>query len=69
MRSDLRFYHKLISNTGKDFPEDASEEEVVQYVQELRDDPEVNGILVQLPLPKHMDSDKVLDIIGKSVKS
>lgn len=35
------------------------------YVKELVDDPEINGILVQLPLPKHMDEDKVLDLIGK----
>lgn len=45
------------------FPEDASEEEVLAKVEELNKDPKVNGILVQLPLPKHIDSDKVLNAL------
>ena len=44
-------------------PEDAKEEEVLAKVEELNKDPKVNGILVQLPLPKHIDSDKVLNAI------
>ncbi len=42
------------------FPEDAKEEEVLAKVEELNKDPEFHGILVQLPLPKHIDTDKVL---------
>jgi len=45
------------------FPEDANEEVVLTKVDELNKDPKVNGILVQLPLPKHIDSDKVLNAI------
>ena len=45
------------------FPEDAPEEEVLAKVEELNKDPKFHGILVQLPLPKHIDSDKVLNAI------
>ena len=45
-------------------PEDAREEEVLAKVEELNNDPRFHGILVQLPLPKHIDSDKVLNAIN-----
>jgi methylenetetrahydrofolate dehydrogenase (NADP+)/methenyltetrahydrofolate cyclohydrolase len=44
-------------------PADTSEEEVLALVRRLNADPEVHGILVQLPLPKQIDSDKVLGLI------
>ena len=44
-------------------PEDASQEEVESLVKELNADPKVNGILVQLPLPWHLDEEKVLQAI------
>jgi methylenetetrahydrofolate dehydrogenase (NADP+)/methenyltetrahydrofolate cyclohydrolase len=44
-------------------PEDAGEEEVLAKVEQLNNDPRFHGILVQLPLPKHIDSDKVLNVI------
>ncbi|KWT70963.1 Methylenetetrahydrofolate dehydrogenase (NADP+) [Hyphomicrobium sulfonivorans] len=43
--------------------EDTPEEEVLELVRKLNADPAVNGILVQMPLPKHMDSNKVLELI------
>jgi methylenetetrahydrofolate dehydrogenase (NADP+)/methenyltetrahydrofolate cyclohydrolase len=45
------------------FPEDAKEEEVLAKVEELNKDPKFHGILVQLPLPKHIDTNKVLNTI------
>ncbi len=45
------------------FPQDAKEEEVLSKVEELNKDPKFHGILVQLPLPKHIDSDKILNAI------
>jgi methylenetetrahydrofolate dehydrogenase (NADP+)/methenyltetrahydrofolate cyclohydrolase len=39
---------------------DASEDEVLRAVRRLNDDPEVDGILVQLPLPRHIDRIAVL---------
>ncbi len=45
------------------FPETASEAELLAKVDELNADPKVHGILVQLPLPKQIDADKVLERI------
>jgi len=44
-------------------PENASEEELLSKVKELNKAEHVEGILVQLPLPKHIDADKVLNAI------
>ncbi len=44
-------------------PEDTSEEDVVALVRKLNDDDAVDGILVQLPLPKHISSDRVINEI------
>jgi methylenetetrahydrofolate dehydrogenase (NADP+)/methenyltetrahydrofolate cyclohydrolase len=41
-------------------PVETSEEELLATVDRLNQDPEIHGILVQLPLPKHVDSQKVL---------
>jgi 5,10-methylene-tetrahydrofolate dehydrogenase/methenyl tetrahydrofolate cyclohydrolase len=53
-----------ISTVGRNFPETATQDEVQSYVGELNEDPSVNGILVQLPLPDHMDSNAVCDMIS-----
>lgn len=45
-------------------PENASEEEILQIVKEFNENPSVHGILVQLPLPKHMDQERVLGAIS-----
>jgi methylenetetrahydrofolate dehydrogenase (NADP+)/methenyltetrahydrofolate cyclohydrolase len=45
------------------YPEDATEEQLLAKVNELNKDPKFHGILVQLPLPKHINADKVLDAI------
>ena len=44
-------------------PIDTSEEELLNIVDSLNKNQDVNGILVQLPLPDHINSDKVLDKI------
>lgn len=49
-----------INSFGFDLPGDASQEEVEALVRKLNADPAVNGILVQLPLPKHLDEERVL---------
>jgi len=43
-----------------DLPVDATEEQVLDTVQQLNENPEVHGILVQLPLPDQVDTSKVL---------
>jgi methylenetetrahydrofolate dehydrogenase (NADP+) / methenyltetrahydrofolate cyclohydrolase len=40
--------------------ENTSEEELINLIKKLNKDPKVNGILVQLPLPKHINEDKVI---------
>lgn len=44
-------------------PSSISEQELLAIIQELNASPEVHGILVQLPLPKHIDENKVLQSI------
>ncbi len=45
-------------------PIDISEENLLKIVEDLNNDESVNGILVQLPLPKHINMDRVLDTIS-----
>ena len=46
-----------------DYPETATQAEVMAKLAELNADPAVHGILVQLPLPKHLDETAVLEAI------
>ncbi len=45
-------------------PESTTEEELLSEIQRLNDDPEVDGILVQLPVPKHINEDRVIEAIS-----
>ncbi|MBQ8707690.1 MAG: bifunctional methylenetetrahydrofolate dehydrogenase/methenyltetrahydrofolate cyclohydrolase FolD [Succinivibrionaceae bacterium] len=45
------------------YPADISQEELLARIDELNSDDELDGILVQLPLPKHIDSTKVIERI------
>ena len=45
-------------------PEDVSEKELLERIAQLNDDPTVHGILVQLPLPKHINQDLVIESIS-----
>lgn len=44
-------------------PEQTSEVELLEVLHKLNNDPSVDGILVQLPLPKHLDEQKVIETI------
>ncbi|MBE0367333.1 bifunctional methylenetetrahydrofolate dehydrogenase/methenyltetrahydrofolate cyclohydrolase FolD [Pseudoalteromonas sp. MMG013] len=46
-----------------DLPGDTSEAQLLELVDSLNNDPEVDGILVQLPLPENLDAEKVLERI------
>lgn len=48
-----------IRSLSFELPEETTEEELLSLIDELNHREDVNGILVQLPLPKHMDEDKV----------
>lgn len=45
------------------YDENITEEELLKEVERLNNDPEIDGILVQLPLPKHIDSDRIIRAI------
>jgi len=45
-------------------PDDTTQAELVALVEKLNDDPKIHGILVQLPLPKHIDENAVIDAIS-----
>ncbi|MGO2478121.1 MAG: tetrahydrofolate dehydrogenase/cyclohydrolase catalytic domain-containing protein, partial [Pseudoalteromonas sp.] len=46
-----------------DLPNTATEEQLLTLIDELNQDQEVDGILVQLPLPKGLDAEKILERI------
>ena len=54
-----------IENTTIVLPEETAEEALLQKVRELNADDTVDGILVQLPLPKHISEAKVIEAIAR----
>ncbi|WOL13172.1 bifunctional protein FolD 4, chloroplastic-like [Canna indica] len=58
-----------INSYEVNLPEDITEEEVVKHIASFNDDSAVHGILVQLPLPRHMKEENILNAvnIGKDV--
>lgn len=46
-----------------DLPASIKQEALIQLINDLNDNPEVNGILVQLPLPKHIDTETIIETI------
>ena len=53
-----------IHSVGHDLPGEATQEEVETLVRTLNADPAINGILVQLPLPSHLDEEAILSAIS-----
>ena len=45
------------------FDENTTEAEVINQIKLLNQDPTVDGILIQLPLPNHLDTNKLLDLV------
>ena len=52
-----------VKSLSYELPETTTEKELLDLVKELNERDDVNGILVQLPLPKHIDEDKVIEAI------
>ena len=52
-----------INSIRKDLPADVSQEELERVITELNDDDACTGYIVQLPLPKHLDENRVLELI------
>jgi methylenetetrahydrofolate dehydrogenase (NADP+)/methenyltetrahydrofolate cyclohydrolase len=59
--------HKVgINSQVVRLPENTSESDLVATIEKLNQDEAVHGILVQLPLPKHLDAEKVLGHVAES---
>jgi methylenetetrahydrofolate dehydrogenase (NADP+)/methenyltetrahydrofolate cyclohydrolase len=52
-----------IDSISVELPENISQEDLEKRVLELNEDAKVDGILVQLPLPKHLNTNKILELI------
>lgn len=44
-------------------PEETTEDKIIELINNLNNDSDVNGIIVQMPLPKHLDADKIVEQI------
>lgn len=53
-----------IESRSFELPESTSEDELLKLISELNDDDSVHGILVQLPVPKHIDEGRVIEAIS-----
>ena len=53
-----------IDSLSYELPEETTEEELLELIDKLNKDDAVNGILVQLPVPKHIDEDKIIKAIS-----
>ena len=73
VRKDSQTYVKMkkkackkagIKSFSHDLPEDITQDELLKVVRDLNANPEVHGILVQLPLPEHIDDEEILGAIS-----
>lgn len=55
-----------IDSLSYELPESTSQQELLELIQELNERKDVNGILVQLPLPAHIDEDTIIKAISPS---
>lgn len=53
-----------IESLSYELPEETTEQELLDLVERLNKDDSVHGILVQLPVPKHIDGDKIIQTIS-----
>lgn len=53
-----------IDSLSYELPEETTEKELLELIDKLNKDDAVNGILVQLPVPKHIDEDKIIKAIS-----
>lgn len=52
-----------ITSLHRELPESATQDEILEVIDELNNNPACTGYIVQLPLPDHVDTDKVLEAI------
>jgi methylenetetrahydrofolate dehydrogenase (NADP+)/methenyltetrahydrofolate cyclohydrolase len=67
VRNKVRTSHELGIKSIEVTPdENVSTEQLIQQILPLATDPEIDGILVQMPLPKHIDAERVMDHVDAS---
>lgn len=65
VRSKLRDCEECgIASFDYKLPADASQDEILQLVRNLNDDPKITGVLVQMPLPSHLDAEEIIEAIS-----
>lgn len=57
----LELGYKFIHKT---FPQDVTQEEVLKYIEEINNDDTIDGLLVQMPLPKHLDETVIQNAVS-----
>ncbi len=59
--------HKVgIYSVVHEFPENITEKELLSTIKMINENPNINGLLIQLPLPKHIDTTKILEAVDPS---
>lgn len=58
LASEIDYYFEHIN-----FLENVTEEEVINKIEELNNDDQINGVIVQLPIPRHLDAMKIINHI------
>jgi methylenetetrahydrofolate dehydrogenase (NADP+)/methenyltetrahydrofolate cyclohydrolase len=53
-----------IKSFASDLPEDTPQQQVLELIETFNNDPQVDGILVQLPVPKHIDPETIIEKIS-----
>ena len=62
-----RFFEKLcVESEVFRLPQDISQQELIDFIETQNNDESINGILVQMPLPDHIDTDDVIESIDPS---
>ncbi|KAH9607792.1 hypothetical protein KSS87_011183 [Heliosperma pusillum] len=53
-----------IASSIVELPAESTEDEVLQLVSDLNNNPSIHGVIVQLPLPKHFDEEKIMNVVS-----
>ncbi len=62
--SKIKTCHEVgFESTDVKFPESVSEDEVLAKITEINNNPNIDGLIVQLPLPKHISEHKIIEAI------
>jgi methylenetetrahydrofolate dehydrogenase (NADP+)/methenyltetrahydrofolate cyclohydrolase len=65
IRNKIRLSEKLNTITLlKKYEETITENELIKVIQDLNNDDKINGIILQLPIPKHINEEKIINLIS-----